>query len=117
MISFTALRERYVEDRAAGGASPGLAAALAAIGWGAVQEPSPEELASELVELVDACVTDHHDTEQLIAAVARLLRDYGPFLDGGLPPVEAYEPAAEEVIERYVRGDSRQIGALANEWI
>lgn len=102
MIVFSALRERYLEDRQAGGASPGLAAALTAIGWGAVQEPSPEELAVDLVELVDACVTDHHDTEQLIAAVARLLRDYGPLLDGGLPPAAAYEPAAQEVIERYV---------------
>jgi hypothetical protein len=102
MINYSALRARYLEDRQAGGASPGLAAALSTIGWGAVQEPSPEELAEHLVELVDACVTDHHDTEQLIAAVARLLRDYGPLLDGGLPAVEAYEPAAQEVIERYV---------------
>lgn len=102
MTAFSALRARYLEDRQAGGATPGLAAALTAIGWGAVQEPSPEELAEDLVELVDACVTDHHDTEQLISAIARLLRDYGPLLDGGLPPVEAYEPAAQEVIERYI---------------
>ena len=102
MVSYAALRERYLEDRLAGGATPGLAAALTAIGWGAVQEPSPDELAEDLVELVDACVTDHRDTDQLIAGVARLLRDYGPLLDGGLPPVEAYEPAAQEVIERYL---------------
>lgn len=103
MTSFAALRARYLEDRQAGGATPRLAAVLAAIGWGAVQDPSPEELADELVELVDACVSDHRDVEQLVAGIARLLRDFGPELDGGLPPVEAYEPAALEVVERYVR--------------
>lgn len=103
MTTYAALRERYLEDRQAGGATPRLAAALSAIGWGAVQDPSPEELADELVELVDACVTDHRDVDQLVAGIARLLRDFGPMLDGGLPPVEAYEPAAVEVIERYTR--------------
>jgi len=104
MISFALLRDRYLGDRHVSGAAPGLAAALAAIGWRAVGEPSPEEVASYLAELVDACVTDHHDTELLVAGTARLLRDSGPLLDGGLPPVAAYEPAAREVIERYVRG-------------
>lgn len=103
MTTFAAVRERYLEDRRAGGATPRLAEALVSIGWGAVQEPSPEELADELVELVDACVTDHRDVEQLIMGIARLLRDFGPMLDGGLPPVEAYEPAALEVVERYTR--------------
>ncbi|AHG92794.1 hypothetical protein J421_5259 (plasmid) [Gemmatirosa kalamazoonensis] len=109
MISFTSLRERFLADRHGGGALPGLAAALTAIGWRAVGEPSPEELASYLVELVEACVTDHHDTELLVDAVARLLRDSGPLLDGGLPPVAAYEPAAREVVERYVRGEARRV--------
>jgi hypothetical protein len=103
MIGLVALRARYLADRHAGGAAPGLAAALAAIGWRAVGEPSPEELASHVVELVDACVTEHHDPALLTSAVARLLRDHGPLLDGGLPPVEAYEPAAVELLERYVR--------------
>lgn len=104
MISFVALRERYLHDRNAGGATPGLAAALAAIGWHSVREPSPEELADYLVELLDACVAGHHDPDQLVAEVAQLLRDNGPFLDGGLPPVAAYGPAAREMLDRYVRG-------------
>jgi hypothetical protein len=108
MISFAALRARYLADRHAGGAVPGLAAALAAIGWRAVGDPSPEELAGYLAELIDACVTEHQDTELLVSAVARLLRDCGPLLDGGLPPVEAYEPAAYDVLERYVRGEARR---------
>ena len=104
MISYVALRERYLHDRNAGGATPGMATALAAIGWHSVREPSPDELADYLVELLDACVTGHHDPEQLVVEVARVLRDNGPFLDGGLPPVAAYEPAAREVLERYLRG-------------
>lgn len=106
MISFVALRERYRADRLAGGAVAGLADALTAIGWRAVGEPGPQEVAGELVGLVDACVTDHHDTAWLVSAVARLLRDCGPLLDGGLPPVEAYEPAALDVLQRYVRGQA-----------
>ena len=105
MISFVALRERYLGDRHGGGAAPALAAALAAIGWRAVRDPSPEELASYVVELIDACVADHHDTARLVGDVARLLRDHGPLLDGGLPPVAAYEPAALDVLQRYVAGD------------
>jgi len=103
MISFVALRDRYLRDRNSGGATPRLAAALAAIGWHSVGDPTPDELADYLVELVDSCITDHHDPERLVPEVARLLRDAGPLLDGGLPPVAAYEPAAREVIERYVR--------------
>jgi hypothetical protein len=63
-----------------------------------------------VAELVDACVTNHHDTELLVGAVARLLRDHGPLLDGGLPPVTAYEPAARDVLARYVRGEATQEG-------
>ncbi len=110
MISFALLRDRYLGDRRAGGAAPGLAAALSAIGWRAVGEPTPEELAGHLAELVDACVTDHHDPALLVGAVAGLLRDHGPLLDGGLPPAAAYEPAAEDVLARYVRGETAHGG-------
>jgi len=103
MISFSSLRDRYQHDRAGGGATPRLAEALAAIGWHSVGEPSSDELADYLVELVDACVSDHHDPDRLLSDVARLLRDSGPLLDGGLPPAAAYEPAARDVLERYLR--------------
>lgn len=103
MLSFSALRDRYLHDGDTGGSTPRLADALAAIGWHSVGDPTPEELADYLVELLDACVSDHHDVDRLVSEVARLLRDAGPLLDGGLPPVAAYEPAAREVLERYVR--------------
>ncbi len=101
MFALSALRARFRDDRAGGGAVPELDAALVAIGWGAVGDAQP--VAEYIAELIDACVTDHHDVSRLLYDVARLLRDCGPLLDGGLPPVEAYEPAAEEVLERFVR--------------
>ncbi len=103
MISFRALRDRYLHDRGAGGATPRLAAALSAIGWHSVGDPAPDEVADHLLELLDACITDHHDPELLVHDIARTLRDAGPLLDGGLPPVAAYEPAARDVLERYLR--------------
>ncbi|MHB1223715.1 MAG: hypothetical protein ACYC2G_06655 [Gemmatimonadaceae bacterium] len=107
MISLVALRERHLSDRNAGGASPGIAAVLVSIGWRSVGDPSPEELAGYIAELIDTCVTDHHDAAWLVSAVAHLFRDCGPLLDGGLPPAEAYEPAAREALERYIRSDVR----------
>ena len=54
------------------------------------------------MDLLADCVTGHRDVAALSYAVARALRDTGPLLDGGLPPVEAYLPAAEDVLRRYV---------------
>ena len=68
-----------------------------------MQEPSCEELASHLVLLLDACVHEHRDVMALLLAIAHVLRDVGPMLDGGLPPAEAYLPAAEELVQHYVR--------------
>lgn len=97
------LRARYLEDTQFGGrgATPGLTAALERIGWRAVKEPSPEELADHLVYLLDACVHEHRDIDALAYGVATALRDCGPLLDGGLPPVEAYLPAAEDLLRYY----------------
>jgi hypothetical protein len=106
-LSFTRLRQRYLDDTRPGGpgGAPALARALEFIGWHAVREPSPEELAQHLVLLLDACVHEHHDVMLLTDGVAMALRDTGPLLDGGLPPVQAYLPAAEELLHRYVSDD------------
>jgi hypothetical protein len=105
--TYTALRARYLEDTRLGGpgATPALAAALDAIGWRAVREPTPEELADHLLLLLDECVHTHRDVAALAHQIAMALRDTGPLLDGGLPPVEAYLPAAEEVLSRYEQGE------------
>lgn len=106
-LSFTRLKERYLEDTRMGGpgAAPSLARALDHIGWRAVREPTPEELAGHLALLVDSCVHEHRDLMVLTDGIAAVLRDTGPLLDGGLPPVEAYLPAAEELLLRYLRDD------------
>ncbi len=106
MPSFVRLRERFLIDTQFGapGASPALARALEHIGWRSVREPTSEELASELVELIANCVHEHRDVHALTHAIAVLFRAAGPMLDGGLPPVEAYLPAAEEVLRLYVEG-------------
>lgn len=111
MPAYSPLRDRYLADTFGGAsAAPGLARALEAIGWRAVGEPSAEEIASHLVWMVDACVHDHHDPSVLVRAVAECLRDHGPLLDGGLPDASAYEPAAEDVLARYVAGDAGGMG-------
>lgn len=107
MITYTQLRTRFVGDTGLGGsgAAPALSRSLERIGWRAVREPTPEELASYLVDLLDDCVHAHRDVLTLSRAIASVLRDAGPLLDGGLPPVEAYEPAAEELLFFYVNDD------------
>jgi hypothetical protein len=109
MVSYVALRDRFRADGHAGGgaAAPALARALEDIGWRAVEESSADELASHLVYMVAACVDEHHDPSMLVRDVAGLLRDHGPLLDGGLPPVDAYEPAATELLALYVGGADR----------
>jgi hypothetical protein len=103
MLGYPALRDRFRADTLGGGsAAPALARALEELGWRAVEGSAADELAGHLVYLVAACVDEHHDPDALVRDVAGLLRDHGPLLDGGLPPAEAYEPAAADLLERYV---------------
>ena len=106
-LSFTRLRQRYLEDTCPGGpgGTPALTRALEHIGWQPVRDPSPEELAQHLVLLLDACVHEHRDLMVLTDGIAMALRDTGPLLDGGLPPAQAYIPAVEELLHRYVADD------------
>jgi hypothetical protein len=43
--------------------------------------------------------------DALAHGIAAVFRDAGPNLDGGLPPIEAYLPAAEELLQHYVNND------------
>ena len=108
MITFNAFRDRYTVDTSMGGdgATQGIARSLERIGWRSVREPTPEELAGELVMLFAECAHQHRDVARLALEIATVLRDAGPLLDGGLPPVEAYLEAAEELLRHYVRNDA-----------
>jgi hypothetical protein len=108
MIRYSTLRDRYLSDTAPGGsgASPGITRALEHVGWRSVGDPSAEVLAGHLVLMFDSCVHLHRDVQALAYAIASVMRDAGPLLDGGLPPVEAYLPAADEVLRRYVESPS-----------
>ena len=114
MIAFTALRTRFIADTSLGGtgAVPALSRALERIGWLSVREPTPEELGSYLVDLLYDCVHSHRDVLALTHAIASVLRDAGPLLDGGLPPIEAYLPAAEELLQRYVEDDGHAAATM-----
>lgn len=107
MIRLDELRTRFLADTAPGGsgATPALTRALNRIGWGSMQDPSSADVAGELVLLVEQCVRSHRDVHTLAYGIATFFRDVGPSLDGGLPPVEAYLPAAEEVLRLYVNND------------
>jgi hypothetical protein len=107
MPPYAAFRDRYLRDTAPGssGAVPAIARALEHIGWRSVGEPSADDMAAHLVFMFDDCAHTHHDVAALAYAIADAMRDAGPLLDGGLPPAEAYLPAAEELLQRYVRND------------
>ncbi|HYD51233.1 MAG TPA: hypothetical protein VEA99_01350 [Gemmatimonadaceae bacterium] len=106
-LTFEALRVRFEADemaRRAGDVEGGdarLARALRAVGWSGTELTEAEEVAEMLASVVDACVTGHRDLATLYRDVADVLRHAGPLLDGSLPPVAAYLPAAEEVVARY----------------
>ncbi len=104
MIRFDELRERFLADTApcGPGATPGLTRSLERIGWRSMQDPSASDVAGELVLLVEQCVSGHRDVHALAYSIATFFRDVGPSLDGGLPPTEAYLPAAEELLRLYV---------------
>jgi hypothetical protein len=110
MLRFAAIQARYLADTQMGGpgAAPALARALERIGWRAVREPSPEELSGHLALLLDECVHGHRDLFLLTQQIATVLRDVGPMLDGGLPPAEAYLPAAEELLGYYDRDEQQE---------
>lgn len=110
MLRFSALRDRFLADTSPGGngATAAIARALDHIGWRWIHDPAPDDLAGHLVYLFEACVHDHRDVSLLVHAIAEVLRDAGPLLDGGLPPVEAYYDASEQLVQQYVNDQGHE---------
>lgn len=108
VTTLSALRERYADDTKVGGpgATPFLVRALERIGWRSIPDAPIAVLADELRMMIDDCVRGHRDLYRLSVGIAGVFRDFGPDLDGGLPPAEAYLPAAEELLRLYVQREA-----------
>ena len=108
------LTSRVAADTREGGPGPTpvLTRALERIGWNSIPDAPVEYVADELALLLNACVHEHRDVRQLAFRVASMFRELGPNLDGGLPPIEAYLPAAEELLRLYVNNVATGAPAL-----
>jgi hypothetical protein len=105
-LEFAALRARFEADEQAsrGGETNAvvdrLTNALDAMGWRSAGGASSDEIASFASHILDACVTGHRDLGLAARDLADLMRT-GVDLDGSLPPVSAFLPAAEDLLRRY----------------
>lgn len=112
LVSVDALRARFERDEGLRGAGDGgaatasLTSALEAIGWRAAGEDALEDVASLAVRVIAACVRGDHDVVAACRGIADLLRRYAPGHTDALPPVDAFIPAAAEVLRRYVGGQA-----------
>jgi hypothetical protein len=75
--------------------------ALERIGWRGGDLAEPAEVAAEVLPALVSCAREHGDMGQLYRQVAEVLRGCGPQLDGSLPPVTDYIPAAAEVVRLF----------------
>lgn len=94
-----ALGSASAED---GGASARLTRALEAIGWRGGDVVDAADVAQEILPSIASCVRDHGNLGVTYREIAEVLRGSGPALDGSLPPVHDYIPAAAEVLRGFV---------------
>ena len=85
-----------------GGATARLVRALESIGWREGDSASPAEVASEVLPAIASCVREHGDLALMYRQIAEVLRSSGPMLDGSLPPISSYLPAASELVRLFV---------------
>jgi hypothetical protein len=108
-VSFDALRDRFVSDRAQDAegrnrmTTARLEQALDAIGWRSAGGSSSEEVAAIAAHIVESCVTEHRDIARAIKRMAELLHNSAATLDGSMSSAAMFVPAAQEVLERYAR--------------
>ncbi|MEP7002493.1 MAG: hypothetical protein ABI969_18525, partial [bacterium] len=104
-VSFTALRDRFQQDRVSEGSgrhdlvASRLEQALDAIGWRSAGGSSSEEVASIAVHVLDECVNRHQDVTRATKAIADLLYTSAATLDGSMHSASAFLPAADEVLQ------------------
>jgi hypothetical protein len=78
-----------------------LTRALEAIGWRGGDSVDAAEVAQEVLPSIASCVREHGELGVMYRQIAEILRASGPVLDGSLPPVHDYLPAAAEVVRRF----------------
>ena len=106
-IDIDALQQRFLGDEAESPARSGsameerLATALDEIGWRSAGGASSTEVAPLASAIIASCVRDHRDPATAVRELATLLRDSMEPLDGGLPAVSEFMPAAAELLRRY----------------
>lgn len=89
-----------------GGVTARITRALESIGWRGGDAMEPAEVAQEILPAVTSCARDHGDVGAMYRQIAEVLRQSGPILDGGLPPLHDYFPAAAEIVRRFIAGDA-----------
>ena len=57
---------------------------------------------AEVMPSIRACAREHGNLGTMYREIAEALRACGPLLDGSLPPVHDYLPAAAEVVRGFV---------------
>ena len=108
MPSVQALREALgAASSSDGGATARVARVLESIGWRGGDSASPEEVATEVLPSIASCVREHGDRGVMYREIAEVLRGSGPMMDGGLPPVSDYIPAAAEIVRRFAAPSDR----------
>jgi hypothetical protein len=106
-IDIDALQQRFDRDERESPAGSGgateerLAAALDDIGWRSAGGASSSEVAPLAGAIIASCVRDHRDPATAVQELATLLHDSMEPLDGGLPAVSEFMPAAAELLRRY----------------
>lgn len=87
---------------AEGGSLSKLTRAIEAIGWRGGDSAEPAEVAQDVLPSITSCAREHGNLGTMYREIAEVLRASGPVLDGSLPPVHDYIPAAAEVVRRFV---------------
>lgn len=108
----SALTARFESDQRAGAGGDGMSlterrvvAVLERIGWRSASDEAPEEIAGDIVMMLQGCVRGHRVLAALRRDLAEYLRRHADPLDGSLASVSAWEPTAAELIQRYADGE------------
>lgn len=103
MVTASALRAALGDASGGeGGATARLVRAIESIGWRGGDSAEPAEVAADVLPSITSCAREHGDLGTMYREIAEVLRASGPVLDGSLPPVHDYLPAAAAVVRGFL---------------